>query len=99
MVTTSISVDVSQVVDDIEWLCVQLLERFPQGLGDRINCLEGFFSSIRDEVFELEDSPAISAGRIVFRFGVRGRAELLSTAIAALKTDFSQINRSHGALQ
>jgi len=97
--TFTIEADVSQLIADFEWLRDQLLERFPQGVSDRIGNLDGFLARVRDEVVQLEDSPASDTGRLVIRFGLRGRTELLTTAVAALEGDIAQVNRFHGVLQ
>jgi hypothetical protein len=95
----AVKVDVSQLIDDFKWLQAQLFKRFPQGVGERISNLDGFLSRIGDEVIQLENSSASNAGCLVIRFGLRRRAELLSTAIAALEGDIAQVNRLHGVLQ
>ena len=94
-----ITVDLSQVAADVTWLCEQLLERFPQGLGERIRHLDGFLASIGQEIVQLEDAPTRHAGNLIIRFGLRRRAELLSAALAALEGDISEVNRVHGALR
>jgi hypothetical protein len=98
-VPLSLEADVSQLARDMEWLASRLLERFPQGVGDRISNLDGFLSRISEQVIQLEDSPTSDTGRLVIRFGLRGRAELLTAAIAALEGDVPQMDRFHGVLQ
>ena len=82
-IVSGISVDLTQVAADLEWIASRLLEQPAEHRAEILCRFEGLLASNAIQLTELTDSPARAAGDLVIRFGVLRRDELCAVAIGA----------------